>query len=42
MKGGLFASFTALMDPQYMPGLHAPPPPTGPAFPGWVTLFPSC
>jgi len=39
MKGGLFASFTALMDPQYMPGLHAPPPPTGPAFPGWVTLL---
>jgi Na+/proline symporter len=38
MKGGLVASFTALMDPKYMPGLHAPPPPTGPAFPGWVTL----
>ena len=33
MKGGLFASFTALLDPQYMPGLHAPPPPTGPAVP---------
>src|SRR5208282_5591866 len=39
MKGGLFASFTALLDPKYMPGLHAPPPPTGPAFPGWVTLL---
>ncbi len=36
MKGGLVASFTALLDPQYMPALHAPPPPTGPPFPGWV------
>jgi SSS family transporter len=39
MKGGLVASFTALMDPQYMPALHAPPPPAGPAFPGWVTFL---
>lgn len=38
MKGGLGASFTALLDPKYMPALHAPPPATGPAFPGWVTL----
>ena len=38
LKGGLGASFTALLDPQYMPGLHAPPPTTGPPFPGWVTL----
>ena len=42
MKGGSVASFTALLDPQYMPGLHAPPPPTGPAFPGWVTLCRWC
>ena len=39
MKGGLGASFTALLDPKYMPGLHAPPPATGPPFPGWVTLL---
>jgi Na+/proline symporter len=26
MKGGLFASFTALQNPKYMPALHAPPP----------------
>ena len=38
MKGGLVASFTALLDPKYMPALHAPPAPGGPAFPGWVTL----
>jgi SSS family transporter len=38
MKGGLVASFTALHNPQFMPGLHAPPPPTGPPFPGWVIL----
>jgi len=38
MKGGLGASFTALLAPQFMPGLHAPPPPTGPPFPGWVVL----
>ena len=39
MKGGLGACFTALLDPKYMPALHAPPPPTGPAFPGWMTLW---
>jgi SSS family transporter len=39
MKGGLGASFTALLDPKYMPGLHAPPPTVGPPFPGWVTLL---
>ncbi|MFO1477963.1 MAG: sodium/solute symporter [Verrucomicrobiota bacterium] len=39
MKGGLFGSFSALLNPAYAPGLSAPPPPTGPAFPGWVTLF---
>jgi SSS family transporter len=39
MKGGLGASFTALLDPKYMPALHAPPPSTGPPFPGWVTLW---
>jgi Na+/proline symporter len=39
MKGGLVVSFTALLNPQFMPGLHAPPPPTGPPFPGWVTLL---
>jgi len=39
MKGGLGASFTALLDPKHMPALHAPPPPTGPPFPGWVTLW---
>jgi len=40
MKGGLGASFTALLAPECMPALHvhAPPPTTGPAFPGWVTL----
>jgi len=38
MKGGLGASFTALLDPKHMPALSAPPPPTGPPFPGWVTL----
>jgi Na+/proline symporter len=38
MKGGLWASFTALLDPKHMPALHAPPPPTGQSFPGWVTL----
>jgi SSS family transporter len=38
MKGGLVASFTALLDPKYAPALHASPPPTGPPFPGWVTL----
>ena len=27
MKGGLFASFTALHNPKYMPALYAPPPP---------------
>jgi Na+/proline symporter len=26
MKGGLFASFTALQNPKYMPALHSPPP----------------
>ncbi|HUJ72050.1 MAG TPA: sodium:solute symporter family protein [Verrucomicrobiae bacterium] len=38
MKGGLGATFVALLDPKYMPALSAPPPPTGPPFPGWVTL----
>ncbi|HTY87749.1 MAG TPA: sodium/solute symporter [Candidatus Acidoferrum sp.] len=38
MKGGLGASFTSLLDPKFMPALHAPPPPSGPPFPGWVTL----
>jgi SSS family transporter len=38
MKGGLGSSFSALLDPKHMPALHAPPPPTGPPFPGWVTL----
>ena len=38
MKGGFGATFTALLNPKYMPALHAPPPPTGPPFPGWVTL----
>jgi SSS family transporter len=38
LKGGLGASFTALLDPKFMPGLHSPPPPTGPQFPGWVIL----
>jgi len=38
MKGGLGASFTALLDPRCMPALHAPPPSAGPPFPGWVTL----
>ncbi|HTS19532.1 MAG TPA: sodium/solute symporter [Verrucomicrobiae bacterium] len=38
MKGGLGASFVALLDPKYAPGLTVPPPPGGPAFPGWVTL----
>ena len=38
MKGGFAATFGALQDPHYAPGLHAPPPPGGPAFPGWLTL----
>jgi SSS family transporter len=38
MKGGLGATFSALLDPRFMPALHAPPPTTGPPFPGWVTL----
>ncbi|MCX6903815.1 MAG: sodium/solute symporter [Verrucomicrobia bacterium] len=44
MKGGLFASFTQLLDHKHMPALFppAPPPgailPPGPHFPGWVIL----
>jgi SSS family transporter len=38
LRGGLGASFIALLDPKFMPGLHSPPPPTGPQFPGWVIL----
>jgi len=38
MKGGLGATFGALLNPKYMPALSAPPPSTGPPFPGWVTL----
>jgi SSS family transporter len=39
MKGGLGASFAALCNPKYMPAMSAAPPPTGPPFPGWVTLW---
>src|ERR1035437_9561539 len=39
MKGGLGATFSALLDPKFAPGLSAPPAPGGPGFPGWVTLM---
>ncbi|HVM60036.1 MAG TPA: sodium:solute symporter family protein [Verrucomicrobiae bacterium] len=39
MKGGLGASFTALLDPKYAPALHTPLPPPGPQFQGWVKLW---
>jgi SSS family transporter len=45
MKGGLVATFHALMNPAHMPALYPPAPPPGaplppwPAFPGWLTLL---
>jgi SSS family transporter len=45
MKGGIFESFSQLLDHKYMPALYPPPPPAnapitpGPHFPGWVILW---
>lgn len=45
MKGGMFSTFSQLLDPKFMPALATPPPlaagampPPGVSFPGWVVL----